>query len=156
MSKWLYCKLQKKNILIYSKILYRMQNYMNNQAMENKIKTWNYNNEKYIYVWTLAFKNVFERSLLCPPRLHLFNWKYSKNCNIVKHYHLKWLYVIYSVMERWIFSRHYSSVSHDPSEIIPKCRFFDFFNQETLQDRHFCNIHSDQFYAFLLNKSINL
>ncbi len=29
---------------------------------------------------------VFERSLLCSPRLHLFDQKYNKNSNIVKYF----------------------------------------------------------------------
>ncbi len=35
------------------------------------------------------FKNcyVFERSLLCSTRLHLFEQKYSKNSNILKYYY---------------------------------------------------------------------
>jgi len=32
----------------------------------------------------LLFFNVFGRSFFCSPRIHLFNYKYSKNCNIVK------------------------------------------------------------------------
>ncbi len=31
--------------------------------------------------------HVFEKSLLCSPRLHLFDQKYSKNSNIVKYYY---------------------------------------------------------------------
>ncbi len=31
----------------------------------------------------LRFFNVFESNDLCTPRLHLFDQKYSKNCNIV-------------------------------------------------------------------------
>jgi len=39
--------------------------------------------------------NVFKRSLLSSPRLHLFDQKYSKNSNIVKYYyHLKELFSI--------------------------------------------------------------
>jgi len=33
------------------------------------------------------FFHVFERSLFCSPRLHLFDKKYSKNCNIVKYFY---------------------------------------------------------------------
>ncbi len=33
--------------------------------------------------------NVLERSVLCSPRLNLFDQKYCKNNNIVKYYHLK-------------------------------------------------------------------
>ncbi len=33
------------------------------------------------------FFNVFERSLLCSPKLHLFDQKYNKNSNIVKYYY---------------------------------------------------------------------
>ncbi len=34
----------------------------------------------------LDFENIIERSLLCSPRLHLFDQKYSKNSNIVKYF----------------------------------------------------------------------
>ncbi len=36
--------------------------------------------------------NIFERRLLCSPRLHLFDQKYIKNRNIVKYYNAKDLY----------------------------------------------------------------
>jgi len=32
------------------------------------------------------FLNVYERSLLCSPRLYLSDQKYSKNSNAVKYY----------------------------------------------------------------------
>ncbi len=35
----------------------------------------------------MIFLNVFERSLLCSPCLHLFDEKYSKNSNIVQLYY---------------------------------------------------------------------
>ncbi len=34
-----------------------------------------------------VFLYVFERSLLCSPRLHLFDQKYIKNSNMVKYYY---------------------------------------------------------------------
>ncbi len=40
--------------------------------------------------------NVFERSILCSPRLNFLDWKYSQNSNIVKYdYSFKfsiWIY----------------------------------------------------------------
>ncbi len=36
-------------------------------------------------IFFLDFENTIERSLLCSPRLHLFDQKYSKNSNIVKY-----------------------------------------------------------------------
>ncbi len=48
----------------------------------------------YLYYLRLFF-NVFEESLKCSLRLHLFDKKYSKNSNIVKcYYNLKWLFSI--------------------------------------------------------------
>ncbi len=42
--------------------------------------------------------NVFEISILCSPRLHLFKWKCSKGSNILKcYYNSKYLFSI------WIF-----------------------------------------------------
>ncbi len=35
---------------------------------------------------TVNFLNVFERSILCSSKLHLFYQKYNKNSNIVKYY----------------------------------------------------------------------
>uniref|UniRef100_A0A673GIN5 Bicaudal D homolog 1a n=1 Tax=Sinocyclocheilus rhinocerous TaxID=307959 RepID=A0A673GIN5_9TELE len=44
---------------------------------------------------TIFFLNVFERILLCSPRLHLFVQKYSKISNVVKYYYnLKELFSI--------------------------------------------------------------
>ncbi len=84
-------------------------------------------------VWLVILFNVFERSLFCSPRLHLFDQKYFKNSKIVKYfYNLKWLFSI-SVYNKILFisvikaefsaSLLQSSVSHDPSEIILICWF---------------------------------
>ncbi len=57
------------------------------------------------------FLNVFERRLLCSPSLYLFDQKYSRNSDIVKHYYnLKCLFsiLIYFETKRieksWLFS----------------------------------------------------
>jgi len=50
----------------------------------------------------LGSKNVFEISLFCSPRLHLFDTKYNKNSSIVKYYYnLKELFAfsIYSILK---------------------------------------------------------
>ncbi len=47
--------------------------------------------------------NVFEKSLFCSPRLHLFDPKYSKNNDIVKS-------LFYNVIYFWIVSSYYSSL----------------------------------------------
>ncbi len=43
-------------------------------------------NTKYTVLFKTSFFYVFEWSLLCSSRLHLFDKKYSKNCSIVKYY----------------------------------------------------------------------
>jgi len=45
-----------------------------------------YNNSVQKFEVVKIFKNIFERNLLCSPRLHLFEQKYSKDSNIVKYY----------------------------------------------------------------------
>ncbi len=52
---------------------------------------------EYILVWLYVYRayqmfgntifKYFQWSLLCLPRLHLFDEKYSKNSNIVKYYY---------------------------------------------------------------------
>ncbi len=82
----------------------------------------------------------FFKYLLCSPRLHLFDQKYSKNKNIMKNcYNLKYLFSIciyfkitfIPVIAKLNFQQPVfkSSWSHDPSEIILICLFaaHDFF-----------------------------
>ncbi len=55
---------------------------------EEKIKfrlNYSHSYQHLIYPISKIFLNVFD-SLLCSPRLHLFDQKYSKNSNIVKFY----------------------------------------------------------------------
>ncbi len=43
---------------------------------------------KKVYVYILEVRKILMfLSLLCSPRLHLFDQKYSKNSNIVKNYY---------------------------------------------------------------------
>ncbi len=39
-----------------------------------------------LLIFFYVFEMYFMKSLLCSPRLHLFDKKYSKNSNIVKWY----------------------------------------------------------------------
>ncbi len=65
-------------------------------------------------VW-IIIKKVFVCSLLSLPKQFLFNYKYSRNSNIVKWLQFKLFY--YSILkcnlfrwwERYIFSSHYSN-----------------------------------------------
>jgi len=85
---------------------------------------WLYNNCIH-YCWGLftlgvskIFLNVFERSPICSPRLHLFDQKYSKNSIIVKYYYnLKQLFSIliyflkcHLFLAKLNFQHHYSSL----------------------------------------------
>jgi len=58
--------------------------------------------------------SVFERSLICSPRLHLFAKKYSKNSNIMKYYYN---YIL--IIKMKFIPVIKAEFSHDPSEIIP-------------------------------------
>ncbi len=60
---------------------------------------------------SVRFSLFFERSPLCSSKLHLFDQKYSKNCNIVKYYYKVTVFyfnvfsnVIYSCDQSYIFS----------------------------------------------------
>ncbi len=89
----------------------------------------------------VKFFYVFERSLFCPPKLHLFDLKYNKNSNIVKYYYNLHLLIYVVIYLKYIFlwciaefAASFSikshdlvwSVSHDPSKIIVIC-WLDFF-----------------------------
>ncbi len=71
----------------------------------------------------LGLFNVFE-SPFCSPRRHLIDQKYSKNCTNVKYYcKLKNCFIFEYIVNVLLWSKqnfqhHYSSMSHDPSEII--------------------------------------
>ncbi len=40
-----------------------------------------FNSEQWLIIWFILEKLVV--SLFCSPMLHLFDWKYSKNCEIL-------------------------------------------------------------------------
>ncbi len=72
------------------------------------------------------FPKVFSKSLLCSPRLHLFDQNYSKKSEILPfeitlfNFKIKFIPVIKAEFPASLLQ---FSVSHDPSEIILVCRF---------------------------------
>ncbi len=79
----------------------------------------------------LTGDGAFLFSLLCSPRLHLFDNKYSRNSEIFLYFYINvfclnmFLHVIYYCDVKAEFSAAITPGSHDPSEIILICWFGD-------------------------------
>ncbi len=64
--------------------------------MDQNISFFSPRRKKYTTIQKFVFGKIWcFLSLLCSPRLHLFDQKYSKNSNIAKYnYNLKWQFSI--------------------------------------------------------------